>query len=261
MLFFRCLYVVGKIIGRWENRIEVLLMGKRKIAVSFSGKDSTLALHELLYSDEFEVVLLFSTVTEIFNRTSIHGVREELLEAQANSIDIPLRKIRIPENCSNQQYGEIMNRECMNFKEEGIDHIAFGDLFLEDIRDYREQMLRPLELQAVFPLWGKNTSELLQQFLSLGYKTIITCVDLTKLPESFSGREIDDDFLRDLPAGIDPCGENGEYHSFGYDGPIFKEPIAFEVGEKKLSADVYTGEIRFCFTDLVPCMKNQNFGS
>lgn len=229
----------------------VLIIMKKKVAVSFSGKDSTLALHDLLHSDEFEVVLLIATVTEVYNRTSIHGVRVELLDAQANSIGLPLRKIWIPENCSNQKYQEIMLQVNRKLKEQGIESIAFGDLFLEDVRKYREQMLKPLEINPIFPLWGENTTDVIKRFLSLGYKTIITCVDLTRLPEEFSGKEINDQFIDELPKEVDPCGENGEYHSFVYDGPIFKKPIQIHVGEKKLVADTYTGKTRFCYTDLV----------
>lgn len=237
---------------------EVITIIKKKVAVSFSGKDSTLALHDLLHSDEFEVVLLIATVTEGFNRTSIHGVRVELLEAQAKSIGIPLRKIWIPENCSNQKYQEIMMQVNIELKEKGIENIAFGDLFLEDVRKYREEMLKPLEINPIFPLWGENTTNVLKRFLSLGYKTIITCVDLTRLSEEFSGKEINDQFINELPYGIDPCGENGEYHSFVFDGPIFKKPIQFHVGEKKLTADAYSGETRFCFTDLVLIEKSKD---
>ncbi|WP_087998774.1 ATP-binding protein [Gottfriedia solisilvae] len=226
-------------------------MVKKKVAVSFSGKDSTLALHDLLHSDEYEVVVLIASVTEGFNRTSIHGVRVELLEAQAKSIGLPLRKIWIPENCSNETYQEIMIQVNTELKEQGIDHVAFGDLFLEDVRKYREEMLKPLEIIPIFPLWGEGTTNVLNRFLSLGYKTIITCVDLTRLPEEFSGKEINDQFIEELPDEVDPCGENGEYHSFVFDGPIFKMPIEFLVGEMKLTADAYTGETRFCFTDLI----------
>jgi len=223
----------------------------KKVAVSFSGKDSTLALHDLLNSPEYEVKLLFSTVTNGYNRTSIHGVREELLEAQAESIGLPLKKIRIPEQCSNEKYGEIMSKEINAIKELGIDYIAFGDLFLEDVRSYREEMLKPVGITPIFPLWGIGTSELIHRFLSLGYRTITTCVDLTQLPESFSGREITQQFLEELPVGVDYCGENGEYHSFVFDGPIFKEPVRFKLGEKKFTNDIYTGQIRFCYTDLI----------
>jgi len=231
---------------------EVITIIKRKVAVSFSGKDSTLALHDLLHSEEFEVVLLIATVTEGLNRTSIHGVRVELLEAQAISIGLPLRKIWIPESCSNQKYQEIMTEANIELKEQGIEDIAFGDLFLEDVRKYREEMLKPLKINPIFPLWGESTTNVLNRFLSLGYKTIITCVDLTRLTEEFSGKEINEQFIDQLPYEVDPCGENGEYHSFVFDGPIFKNPIQFHVGEKKLTADVYSGETRFCFTDLVP---------
>jgi uncharacterized protein (TIGR00290 family) len=229
----------------------------KKVAVSFSGKDSTLALYDLINSNEYEVKLLFSTVTDGFNRTSIHGVREELLEAQAESIGLPIQKIRIPEQCSNEQYGSIMEKELASMKNQGIDHIAFGDLFLEDVRQYREQMLTSVGFTPLFPLWGINTSELINRFLSLGFRTITTCVDLTRLPESFSGREIDLQFLKDLPMDVDPCGENGEFHSFVFDGPIFNDPIDFEIGEKKFSADIYTGKTRFCYTDLIPSHKQE----
>jgi uncharacterized protein (TIGR00290 family) len=222
--------------------LEVRIM--KNAAVSFSGKDSTLALYDLLNSNEFEVKLLFATVTD--NRTSIHGVREELLEAQVESIGLPLRKIRIPEQCSNEVYSAIMEKEIAAMKEMGITHIAFGDLFLEDVRRYREEMLKPVGITPVFPLWGINTTDLIHRFLTLGFRTITTCVDLTKLPETFSGREIDKKFLEELPSEVDPCGENGEYHSFVFDGPIFKKTIKFVTDEKKLTKD------RFCYTDLIP---------
>lgn len=236
-----------------ENEIikVVITINKKKVAVSFSGKDSTLALHDLMLSDEFEVVLLIASVTEGYKRTSIHGVRVELLEAQAKSIGLPIRKIWIPENCSNEKYKEIMTQVNLELKEQGIEHIAFGDLFLEDVRKYREEMLKPLGMNPIFPLWGEGTTNVIERFISLGYKTIITCVDLTRLTEEFSGKEIDIQLIKELPKEVDPCGENGEYHSFVFDGPIFKNPIQFELGEKKLSADVYTGETRFCYTDLV----------
>ncbi|SFC34716.1 MULTISPECIES: diphthine--ammonia ligase [Bacillaceae] len=229
----------------------VIAINKKKVAVSFSGKDSTLALHDLLHSDEFEVVVLIASVTEGFNRTSIHGVRVELLEAQADSIGLPLKKIWIPENCSNQKYQEIMTKVNLELKEQGIEYIAFGDLFLEDVRKYREDMLKPIGIKPIFPLWGEATTNVIERFISLGYKTIITCVDLTRLSEEFSGKEIDYHLINDLPKEVDPCGENGEYHSFVFDGPIFNNPIHFNIGEKKLTADVYSGETRFCYTDLV----------
>lgn len=145
-----------------------------------------------------------------------------------------------------------MHQVNLELIEKGIEYIAFGDLFLEDVRKYREEMLKSVGLKPIFPLWGENTTDLLYRFLSLGYKSIITCVDLTKLPESFSGKEINDRFIQELPVGVDPCGENGEYHSFVFDGPIFTEPIHFQTGEKKLTADTFTGKTRFCFTDLIP---------
>ncbi|MDC3414394.1 adenine nucleotide alpha hydrolase [Terrihalobacillus insolitus] len=227
-------------------------MTKTKIVVSFSGKDSTLALHDLMHSDEFEVDSLMATVTSGFDRTSIHGVREELLVAQANSIGLPLRIVRIPQKCSNEIYNEIMAEAMSKMKADGINHIAFGDLFLEDIRNYRENMLKPTGVTPLFPLWGFNTDELLHRFLSLGYKTVITCVDLTKLSEEFSGKIIENGFMDQLPKEVDPCGEYGEYHSFVFEGPIFKSTINFTLGEKKVTPDMFTGKDRFCYTDLIP---------
>ncbi|WLD94382.1 diphthine--ammonia ligase [Alkalihalobacillus sp. AL-G] len=226
-------------------------MSKKNIVVSFSGKDSTLALHDLLNSDEFEVDSLMTTVTDAYNRTSIHGVREELLVAQAKSIGLPLRIVRIPQNCSNEKYNEIMTEAIHKIKSDGIKHIAFGDIFLEDIRKYREDMLKNTGVVPIFPIWGVDTSEILNRFLLLGYKTIISCVDLTKLGKEFSGQKIDNDFVHNIPKEIDPCGEYGEYHSFVYDGPIFKSGINFTIGEKKVAPDLMTGEDRFCFTDLI----------
>ncbi|UCZ53874.1 diphthine--ammonia ligase [Bacillus shivajii] len=226
-------------------------MSKKKIVVSFSGKDSTLALHDLLQSDEYEVDSLFVTVTSGYNRMSIHGVREELVVEQAESIGLPLRKVHIPQDCSNEQYNEIMTEAIKKIKADGINHIAYGDLFLEDIRKYREEMLKDTGVVPVFPLWGESTSEVLERFVSQGYKTIITCVDLNKLHEAFSGMVIDHDFVEKLPRDVDPCGEFGEYHSFVFDGPIFNKKIDFATGEKKVTPDVMTGKDRFCYTDLI----------
>lgn len=206
-----------------------------KIVLSWSGgKDSAFALHELRNSREYEVVALLTTITRDYDRISMHGVRRILLERQAEAVGVPLRQVFIPTPCTNEQYAEIMTAAMQRLKAEGIDTMAFGDLFLQDVRDYREKNLAQVGMKAVFPLWGRNTTQLADTFVKLGFRAIITCIDPRKLPESFVGRQIDRSFLEDLPPGTDPCGENGEFHSFVYDGPIFRQPVRFTIGEKVL---------------------------
>lgn len=164
----------------------------------------------------------------------MHGVRVELLEAQAERIGIPLVKMEIPDMPSMEVYEQTMREKLSELKKEGITTSIFGDIFLEDLRAYRENKLAELDLKGVFPLWKQPTDRLIREFLDLGFKTITTCVNEKFLDKSFVGRVIDEDFLNDLPANVDPCGENGEFHTFVYDGPIFSEPIKFEVGEKVL---------------------------
>lgn len=194
------------------------------------GKDSTLALHHILQDDNFDVRYLLTTVNEAYNRVSMHGVRESLLIAQAKSIGIPLYQIRLPESLDMKAYDEHMHRHMVQLKSAGITHSIFGDIFLEDLKAYREAKLAEVSLEAVFPLWKRDTIAILKEFIDLGYKTIVVCAK--EGLEDFCGRVIDDSFIADLPIGIDPCGENGEFHTFVFDGPIFKQPIDFTVGEK-----------------------------
>ena len=222
----------------------------KKIAMSFSGKDSVLALHRLLRDADIEVAVLFTTANEKYNRTSMHGVRVELLRRQAASIGLPLKIIWLPEECTNDSYAAIMAENCRALKADGIECIAFGDILLEDVRKYREDTLAAADMAAVFPLWGIDTSDVMAEFLGLGYKTIITCVDLEHLCADFSGKVIDADLLATMPPDVDICGENGEYHSFVFDGPIFSRPIEFTIGTTRVADDANTGKPRFCFTDL-----------
>lgn len=229
-------------------------MGRERIALSFSsGKDSVMALHRLLFdlADEYEVVLLMTTANETFERSSIHGVRAELLRAQAEAICLPLKVVWLPNPCPSEKYQEVMAKACDELKARDIEAVAFGDIFLEDVRQYREEMLAKAGMRAIFPLWGKNPDDIVNEFIDLGYKAKITCVDLTRLDQNFSGRELDRQFLADLPQEVDVCGENGEYHSFVYDGPVFAWPIDVAAGEKRMTEDVYSGQIRFCFTDFI----------
>lgn len=194
------------------------------------GKDSTLALHYALQDPTIEIRYLITTVTEKYNRVSMHGVREVLLIKQAESIGIPLYQIRLGEMPDMETYDSTMKHYLSKFKEEGITHSIFGDIFLEDLRTYRENKLAEIGLKAIFPLWKKDTKHLIEEFLNLNYKTIIVCTQQNL--ENFCGKVISLDLIKQLPADIDPCGENGEFHTFAFEGPIFRNKITFTIGEK-----------------------------
>jgi len=195
-----------------------------------SGKDSAMALYRARVSKQFEVVCLLTTLTDQFRRVSMHGVREELLDRQAEALGITLEKVLIPYPCPNAVYEEKMRNTLSRWKEKGVTHVIFGDLFLEDIRKYREANLSQLDLTPVFPVWGTDTSSLAREMLKVGFRAILTCVDPKKIDGKFAGRQFDNSLLEDLPPTVDPCGENGEFHTFVYDGPIFRESIPVEIG-------------------------------
>lgn len=218
-----------------------------KVLVSWSGgKDSTMALSQILKSGQYEVAALLTSVTKDYDRISMHGVRRSLLEQQAGSLGLPLDMVLITKDASNAEYEARMAEVLTKYRDSGITSVVFGDIFLEDVRLYREEKLSQLNMHSLFPLWKADTKILAEQFIAAGFKAVTTCVDTMVLGEKFVGREIDQSFLSALPAGIDPCGENGEYHSFVYDGPIFKEPVSFNLGEKILR------ENRFFYCDLIP---------
>lgn len=196
-----------------------------------SGKDSALALYKILKEDHLEIAALLTSINSDFQRVSMHGVPVSLLEKQADSLGFPLIKMEIPKEPTMEEYEKVMSETMSQVKSQGITHSVFGDIFLEDLRTYREKQLSSVGMNAVFPLWKQKTSDLIREFLDLGFKTIITCVNESFLDKSFAGRIIDNDFIRDLPEHVDPCGENGEFHTFTFDGPIFTNPIAFEIGE------------------------------
>ncbi|MBI1371918.1 MAG: diphthine--ammonia ligase [Phycisphaera sp.] len=199
------------------------------------GKDSAMALHEMLDDPRYEVVALLTTLAKEFGRVSHHGVRESLLDAQAEAIGVRLDKMYLPVNasnaCTNRVYETMMSKAMLTYLAEGVRTVAFGDIFLEDLRVYREKNLAEVGMSAVFPIWGRDTTQLVRRFVALGYRARLACVDGEKLDASFAGRAIDADLLRALPAGVDPCGENGEYHSFVWDGPMFRRPVPVRVGE------------------------------
>lgn len=196
-----------------------------------SGKDSALALYKILQNPEFEIDCLLTSVNQEFQRISMHGVRVELLKQQAESIGIPLEIMEIPEMPTMEVYENVMQKTLENLKNKGITHSIFGDIFLEDLRQYREAKLAMMGFEGVFPIWKIPTQDLIQEFISLGFKTIVVCVNERYLDKSFVGRIIDQQFIDDLPENVDVCGENGEFHTFSFDGPIFKNPIDFEIGE------------------------------
>ena len=196
-----------------------------------SGKDSALALYKTLQNPDFKIEYLLTSVNQQFQRISMHGVRVELLEAQAKSIGLPLKIMQIPEMPTMEVYENVMTETLTELKNQGITHSVFGDIFLEDLRKYREDQLAGIGFEGVFPLWKIPTPDLIQEFIALGFKTIVVCVNERYLDKSFVGRIIDEDFINDLPDNVDVCGENGEFHTFTFDGPIFSDPINFEIGE------------------------------
>ncbi|WP_343664273.1 diphthine--ammonia ligase [Chryseobacterium mucoviscidosis] len=196
-----------------------------------SGKDSALALYKILKEEKFEVTSLLTSINKEFQRISMHGVHVSLLEKQAESLGFPLIKMELPKEPSMEEYRETMGRTMTEIQSQGITHSIFGDIFLEDLKKYREDQLRSIGMEGVFPLWKINTTDLIREFLNLGFKTIVVCVNETYLDKSFAGRIIDEDFIKDLPENVDPCGENGEFHTFTFNGPLFKNPVEFEIGE------------------------------
>jgi uncharacterized protein (TIGR00290 family) len=219
---------------------------EQTVLVSWSGgKDSCMALREVQRTPNIRIEALLTTITRDFDRISMHGVRRVLLEQQAASLGIPLHQIIISKGASNEEYETKMGEAFAEYRNRGIETVVFGDLFLEEIRAYRERLIARHKMSSLYPVWGRDTSQLIKDFIALGFKTVIVCVDPAKLDPSFVGRVIDEEFLAQLPLHIDPCGENGEFHTFVFDGPIFKNPVRFSVGEI-----VYRDSFWFC--DLLP---------
>ncbi|HEU0005278.1 MAG TPA: ATP-binding protein [Terriglobia bacterium] len=204
---------------------------KRVLLSWSSGKDSAWSLHVLREDPGLEVVGLLTTLNEAFDRVAMHAVRRELLEAQAEAAGLPLQTVPIPWPCSNEQYEKIMAEVSVRAREAGVGAVAFGDLFLRDIRAYREQQLRGTGLEPLFPLWNRDTRILARDMIAAGLRAKVTCVDPKCLAPGFAGRDFDRQFLDDLPAGVDPCGENGEFHSFVYAAPVFDKTLPIRIGE------------------------------
>ena len=221
-------------------------MAVKKTLLSWSsGKDSAWSLHLLRQQPDIEVTALLTSFNTAFDRVAMHAVRRELVAAQAARLGLPLWPVELPWPCSNAEYEHLMGAACQRAIAEGITAVAFGDLFLQDIRDYRIRQLQGTGLEPLFPVWDIPTADLARQMIAAGVKAKITCVDPSKLDRSFAGRDYDSSFLDALPPGIDPCGENGEFHTFVYDAPVFSSPVPMRVGEI-LERD------GFVFADVVP---------
>ncbi len=222
------------------------MSGKPKTLLAWSsGKDSAWSLHVLRAQGEVEIVGLLTTINQAFDRVAMHAVRTELLRAQADAAGLPLWPVPIPWPCSNAEYEAAMNAAMARARAEGITHVAFGDLFLEEIRRYREERLAPAGITPLFPIWGTPTDALARRMVDAGLRARLTCVDPKSLDARFAGREFDAALLAELPASVDPCGERGEFHSFAYDGPMFRRPVPIQAGE------VVTRD-GFVFADLLP---------
>jgi len=218
----------------------------KNVLVSWSGgKDSCLALYEIQQAQQHNVVALVTTITRHYERISMHGVRRVLLEQQAESLGLPLHQVLIGKSASNEEYEAKLIEAISSYAPRQVESIVFGDLFLEDIKLYRDRFLARHNLHVIYPIWRRNTLELIKQFINLGFKAIITCVDSQRLDGSFAGRLIDESLLAELPSQIDPCGENGEFHTFVFDGPNFSRPVPFIVGETVKREG-------FWFCDLLP---------
>ncbi len=215
------------------------------VLVAWSGgKDSAMALYETMNAGRCEVLALLTTVTQDYDRISMHGVRSSLLKQQTESLGFKSEVVHITKDASNEEYELSMGKTLSAYRRKGVLSVVFGDIFLQDLRKYREEKLSIVNMNCVFPIWNIDTKQLVRKFIAAGFKAVTTCVDTKVLAKEFVGREINEEFLSELPKSVDPCGENGEYHSFVYDGPIFRKPISISLGEKVLRDD------RFYFCDL-----------
>lgn len=228
-------------------------MQKPKAVFCWSGgKDSALALYRIIQEDRFQVTALLTTFTAHTRRISMHRIPEQLMDAQAASIGIPLEKV-CPADKSNLAYEQAMEEKLMQLQAAGVTHVLFGDIFLQDLREYRERMLRRLDLQGVFPLWQQDTASLIREFFRAGFGAVTCCVSSMFFSEMDAGRELDAHFIQQLPPGVDPCGENGEFHTFCYRGPLFSKPVPFEKGNKHVELfQKGSGQDGFWFIDLLP---------
>ena len=217
-----------------------------KAILSWSGgKDSAMAVHAIRQAGEYEITALLTTITQGYDRSSMHGIRRVLIEQQADALGIALAEVPLSRVSSNEEYESRMQELLERYKEKGVSTVVFGDIFLEDLRRYREERLASIGMKGAFPLWGRDTAELARGFVRQGFRAVITCVDSEQMDPGFAGRAFDEEMLASLPSGVDPCGENGEFHTFAYEGPMFARPVLVCPGE------VVERE-GFLFRDLLP---------
>ncbi len=236
-----------------RRKLDQHINPMKPVYLSWSGgKDATLALDKLMQSSEYEVRGLLTTVNEHFQRVSMHGLRIEIVEQQADALGLPIEMIRLPKEVDYEIYEQHVKSSMTTLRESGIHGLAYGDIFLEDLKQYREKMLTECGLEGIYPMWQLDTGKLAEEFIRKGYRSIVISVNGTKLNSSFAGRNYDASFLNDLPSGTDPCGENGEFHSFVTDGPVFKYPVSVQTGS--IEERHYGGdrENRAYFCDLLP---------
>lgn len=196
-----------------------------------SGKDSALALYHLQQKNQFDIDLLLTSINTAYNRVSMHGLHKTVLQRQTKAIGLPLQLLELPEKPTMNEYNKILTETTHQLKAKNYHHCGFGDIFLEDLKTYREKQLQSVNIQAHFPLWKRNTTELIHEFIDLGFKSKIICLNNHSLSDFFLGEDISHELINELPKNVDPCGENGEFHTFCYDGPIFKTPVHFQLGE------------------------------
>ncbi len=220
-------------------------MTEKALLAWSGGKDSAMSLYEIQKSKKYEIVSLLTTITEGYDRVSLHGVPRVLVERQAHSLGLPIHEVFIPKSCSSEEYGAKMMGVLTKLKQNGVSSVVFGDIFLEEVRKYREDNLSKLGMEGIFPIWGRDTAELTRSFIALGFQAVVTCVDPKVLDKRFLGRRLDKHFWAELPPNVDPGGENGEFHSFVFNGPIFKKRIVYTLGESVLRNSLY-------FCDLLP---------
>lgn len=236
------------------------MLAKPRLFLNWSsGKDAASALYQLQKEGRYEVDRLLTTINSSNNRISLHGLSKELLIEQAEAIGLPLEIISFDADFNALAYEEMMKAAMQRFAAMGYQYAAFGDIFLEDLREYRENQLKRFQIQAVFPLWKKDTKQQLESFISEGFKAVVVSADARYFSSDFVGKEIDESFLSQLPEGVDPCGENGEFHTFCYDGPIFKKPVKFKITEKVIKTyppiNSSDEEVKFWFADLISLKK------
>jgi len=218
------------------------------------GKDCTMALYHFMKKSGIKPDGLLTAYSTKFNRVTMHGVSMDLIEAQAEALEIPLFTLGLPEHVTDELYEELLLNKFKELLKEGFEEVVFGDIFLEDLRDYRIRQLEQVGLKYQFPIWKRDTSALITEFVSLGFKTVVVSINGTILPEPFAGKIIDDSFLSDLLENVDPCGENGEFHTFVYDGPLFNREIPFEKGEtieRKYTSPLDGSSVSYWFIDLI----------